>query len=187
MARFFFTPGFRVKIKKQIPIKHENRTHMMNYQKFHKIKGECIANSIYYLDLLNSVEHGRYKPICGILVVEPKVIAHVWLEDARTNQTIECSYEYFTLPSQEKTYFKSFSDYTKHFSLTDDLTRQLVTRLCALSGCVAQMTSDRKLSTAYLKDLKADLLKNYAAVCSLPIGQGTSQFLLRGMSNIKHV
>ena len=88
MARFFFTPGFRVKIKKQIPIKHENRTHMMNYQKFHKIKGECIANSIYYLDLLNSVEHGRYKPICGILVVEPKVIAHVWLEDARTNQTI---------------------------------------------------------------------------------------------------
>ena len=54
------------------------RSHMMNYQKFHKIKGECIANSIYYLDLLNSVEHGRYKPICGILVVEPKVIAHVW-------------------------------------------------------------------------------------------------------------
>ena len=67
MARFFFTPGFRVKIKKQIPNMNieQFRSHMMNYQKFHKIKGECIANSIYYLDLLNSVEHGRYKPWLG--------------------------------------------------------------------------------------------------------------------------
>ena len=39
------------------------RDHMMQYQKIHKIEGQCVANSIYYLDMLESLEPGRHKPI----------------------------------------------------------------------------------------------------------------------------
>ena len=162
------------------------RDHMMQYQKIHKIEGQCVANSIYYLDMLESLEPGRHKPICGVLVVGGfRIIAHVWIEDVYKNQTIECSYEYFAMPSNEKTYFRSFSDFSKRYSLPDDMKHELVTSLCMLSGHVTQLTLNEKLCPVYVKALKADLIVNYDAVCSLPIGQGTRQFSIARSSTLQ--
>ena len=132
-------------------------SHMLNYQKQHNITNKCLTNVIYYWDVLEMIFPKKYKPACGILIIENMTIVHVWIVNNETEEIIECSYEYYKIDKIQKHYFTTFTEFKKIDKSDIEFKKFLLSHICELSKCMNTLISKKKSITEdYYKELKND-------------------------------
>ena len=134
---------------------------MYNYQTKHKIKGQCTANTIFYIDMINThFPNEKCIPIIGILhyydmsINRHIVVSHCWC--ILNGKTIDPSLEFIDLP-YKKTYYKNLNEYltwAKYFVYTPQEDKIIMIKnTCKLQKRIQELTKNKKMTTDYYTEI----------------------------------